>query len=318
MAKNDLQGTIDLLVLKTLDQNGALHGYGIVLHIQSASNDMLRVEEGSLYPALHRMEQSGWIASEWAMTETNRRAKYYKLTATATRERVAGSDAAFGLSSLWRDVRYAARQLRKSPGFTITAIITLGLGVGLNTACFSSMDAVVLRPLAVPDLHRVMTIAERPSQGDYQPVALANYGDWLRQSRSFESLAVRTRADMSLTGAGDAAHVVAAITSGSFFTVLRTQAQLGRVFTDDECQPGRDAVVLLNYGFWQRRFAADPTVLGRKIILDERTYTIIGVMPKTMQYPSVAEVYLPFAPSSQQLADCSKHDYLVTGRLRDG
>ena len=75
-----------LLVLKTLDQNGALHGYGIVLHIQSASNDMLRVEEGSLYPALHRMEQSGWIASEWAMTDTNRRAKYYKLTATGRRQ----------------------------------------------------------------------------------------------------------------------------------------------------------------------------------------------------------------------------------------
>jgi PadR family transcriptional regulator, regulatory protein PadR len=86
MAKNDLQGTIDLLVLKTLDQNGSLHGYGIVLHIQSASNDALRAEEGSLYPALHRMEQSGWIASEWAMTETNRRAKYYKLTATGRRQ----------------------------------------------------------------------------------------------------------------------------------------------------------------------------------------------------------------------------------------
>jgi transcriptional regulator len=86
MAKNDLQGTLDLLVLKTLDQNGNLHGYGIVLHIQSASNELLRVEEGSLYPALHRMEQSGWISSEWSLTETNRRAKYYKLTAQGRRQ----------------------------------------------------------------------------------------------------------------------------------------------------------------------------------------------------------------------------------------
>jgi PadR family transcriptional regulator, regulatory protein PadR len=86
MAKNDLQGTLDLLVLKTLAQNGALHGYGIVLHIQSASGELLRVEEGSLYPALHRMEQSGWVVSEWAMTETNRRAKYYRLTAQGRRE----------------------------------------------------------------------------------------------------------------------------------------------------------------------------------------------------------------------------------------
>jgi PadR family transcriptional regulator, regulatory protein PadR len=86
MAKTDLQGTLDLLVLKTLSQNGALHGYGIVLHIQNASGELLRVEEGSLYPALHRMEQSGWIDSEWALTETNRRAKYYRLTLMGRRQ----------------------------------------------------------------------------------------------------------------------------------------------------------------------------------------------------------------------------------------
>jgi PadR family transcriptional regulator PadR len=86
MAKNDLQGTLDLLVLKTLASSGSLHGYGIVLHIQRASDELLRVEEGSLYPALHRMEQSGWITSEWAMTETNRKAKYYKLTAQGRRQ----------------------------------------------------------------------------------------------------------------------------------------------------------------------------------------------------------------------------------------
>ena len=86
MAKNDLQGTLDLLVLKTLATSGSLHGYGIVLHIQRASDELLRVEEGSLYPALHRMEQSGWISSEWALTETNRKAKYYKLTAPGRRQ----------------------------------------------------------------------------------------------------------------------------------------------------------------------------------------------------------------------------------------
>jgi len=86
MARNDLQGTLDLLVLKTLAQMGALHGYGIVLHIQRASEELLRVEEGSLYPALHRMEQNGWIASQWAHTVTNRRAKYYKLTPQGRRE----------------------------------------------------------------------------------------------------------------------------------------------------------------------------------------------------------------------------------------
>jgi len=86
MAKNDLQGTLDLLVLKTLAQKGEVHGYGIVLHLQRASDDLLRVEEGSLYPALHRIEQSGWISAEWALTETGRKAKYYKLTAAGRKQ----------------------------------------------------------------------------------------------------------------------------------------------------------------------------------------------------------------------------------------
>lgn len=86
MARNDLQGTLDLLVLKTLQQSGPLHGYGIVVHIQQASDELLRVEEGSLYPALHRMEKSGWVASEWAISETNRRARFYKLTAQGKRQ----------------------------------------------------------------------------------------------------------------------------------------------------------------------------------------------------------------------------------------
>ncbi len=86
MAKNDLQGTLDLLILKTISQMVSLHGYGIVLHIQRVSDELLHVEEGSLYPALHRMEQSGWISSEWALTETNRKAKYYKLTATGRKQ----------------------------------------------------------------------------------------------------------------------------------------------------------------------------------------------------------------------------------------
>lgn len=106
MPKNDLQGTLDLLVLKTLATSGSLHGYGIVVHIQRASDELLRVEEGSLYPALHRMEQSGWITSEWAMTETNRRAKYYKLTAQGRRQL---ADAEQSFDQLVKGVRAVLR-----------------------------------------------------------------------------------------------------------------------------------------------------------------------------------------------------------------
>jgi putative ABC transport system permease protein len=226
------------------------------------------------------------------------------------------------MHTLLQDLRYAVRQLWRSPGFAITAVLSLAIGIGINTAIFSNMDAVVLHPLAVPQLDRVVTVAEQnarsSSASGYEQVALANYEDWKRQSRSFESLAVRTQADMTLTGIGDAAHVEATLTSPEFFTVLRAAPQLGRVYGEAESRPGQDHVAVLSYGLWQQRFAGDPMVLGRTIELDQRTYSIVGVMPKTMQYPSTADVYLPFAPTPEQLANRAAHDYVVTARLRDG
>ncbi|MGA8741659.1 MAG: ABC transporter permease [Terracidiphilus sp.] len=258
------------------------------------------------------------VSSGMSPEEARRQALLQFGNPTSTRERVASVDAVLSLASVWSDVRYAGRQLVKSPGFAITAVLTLAIGIGANTAIFSSMDAVVLHPISVPDLNRVMTLAEEQGSGNYHSVALANYYDWNRQNRSFEQLAVRTSADMSLTGAGDAAEVEAALTSANFFSVLRAQPLLGRVFADSECQPGHDPVAILNYGFWQRSFAGDPSVLGRQIELDQRVYTIVGVMPKTMQYPSMADLFLPLAPTPQQVANRSSHDYLVIGRLRSG
>jgi putative ABC transport system permease protein len=228
-----------------------------------------------------------------------------------------------GLSFLevfWGDLRYAVRQLWKSPGFTLTTALTLAIGIGMNTAVFSMMDAIVLRPLAVPDLSRVVIVAEQHggSGDDYQQVALGNYEDWKQQSHSFADLAVRTWASMSMTGAGEALHVQAALTSASFFEVLRTDALLGRVYQDREGQPGHNAVVVLSYAFWNKHFGADRAVLGRSIHLDGQAYTVIGVLPRSMQYPSVSDVFLPLAPTPQQLRNRIAHDYLVIGRLRSG
>lgn len=221
------------------------------------------------------------------------------------------------MRTLFQDLRYAARQLLKSPGFTLAAVLTLTIGIGANTALFSSMDAVVMHPLAVPRLDRVVVVAEE-QDGRYHWVTLGNFEDWVRQSRSFEQLAAFASADMSMTGAGDAAHVAVARTSANFFSVLRTPALLGRTFLASDAQPGRDGVAILNYGFWLRQFAADPSILGRQIKLDQRTYTVIGVMPKTMQYPLATDMFVPFAPTPQQFQDRSDHDYQVIGRLRDG
>jgi putative ABC transport system permease protein len=226
------------------------------------------------------------------------------------------------MNTVWQDLRYAVRRLAKSPGFTAAAVLTLAIGIGINTALFSNMDAVVLHPLAVPQLDHVVTVGEQedrnPSAVGYTPVALADYEDWARQSHSFESLAVRKEEDRTLTGAGDAAHLEAAVTSANFFSVLRATPLLGRVYSENETQRGQDAEAVLSYGLWQLQFAGDPSVLGRTIELDRRKYTIVGVMPKSMQYPSLADVYLPFAPAAEQLSDRKAHDYLVTGRLRDG
>ena len=222
------------------------------------------------------------------------------------------------MHTVLQDLRYAVRQLRKSPGFTLAVVITLAIGIGSNVAIFSSMDAVVLRPLAVPQMDRVMTVAQQKADGDLHQVALANFVDWSQRNRSFEELAVYALADMSLTGTGDPAHVSVAPASAAFFTVLRAQPFLGRVFVNGESTPGQDAVAVLNYGFWQTKFAADPQVLGRRIQLDQREYTVIGVMPKSLQYPSTADVFVPLAPTQQQLAERSKRDYMVIGRLRSG
>jgi putative ABC transport system permease protein len=219
---------------------------------------------------------------------------------------------------LARDLRYAFRQLWKSPGFTLTSILTLAIGIGVNTAIFSMMDAIVMRPLAVPDLNRVITLAEEHDSGDYKQVALANYESWRQQSRSFESMAVRSYASLSLTGAGDAARVDARFTSASFFDVIRANPLLGRVYMASECAAGHDGVAVLGYGFWQKHFAGDPSVLGKEVRLDDRTYSVIGVMPRTVQYPSTADVFLPLAPTPQQLQNRVAHDYVVIGRLKPG
>jgi putative ABC transport system permease protein len=258
------------------------------------------------------------IAGGMSPAEARRDALLRFGNATSTRERVASADAALGLSSFCRDIRYAARQLRKAPGFTITVIATLTIGIGANVAVFSNMDAVVLRPLAVPALDRVIAVAEQQERRVNNLASLANLEDWKRQSHSFEELAAYQGSDLTLTGAGDAAQVRVTFISADFFRALRTQALLGRLFEEGEFQPGRDAVAVLSYGFWQSQFGSNPNMLGQKIELDQREYIVIGVLPRAMQYPAGTDLLLPLVPTPAQLADRSAHNYTVIGRLRDG
>jgi len=222
------------------------------------------------------------------------------------------------MHTILQDLRYALRQLRQSPGFTLAAVLTLSIGIGANTAIFSMMDALVLRPLDVPDLAHVVAVGEQQKGGETHPVSTGTYQDWKLQSRSFDQLAAWRESPMSLTGAGDAAHVMAVAVSANFFSVLQVKTLLGRVFQPNECVPGQEGVAMLSYAFWQKQYASDPAVVGRKVELDQHTYTIVGVMPKSLQYPSLADLFLPLAPNPQQLANRSDHSLRVIGRLRPG
>lgn len=218
------------------------------------------------------------------------------------------------------DVKFALRQLRKSPGFALTAIATLAIGIGMNTATFSVMDAIVLRPLAVPDLHRVVTVNEDPGRGKYlyEWITAPNFRDWQRQSHGFQSLAFYKQDAMSLTGSGEAEPVSAASVSPSFFDVMRIAPFAGRVFREEEGQPGRDGEALLSWAFWQQRFGNDSSVVGRTIELNQRKYTVIGIMPKGLEFPPATDIYVPLAPTPQQWEDRTAHDYMGVGRLRAG
>jgi len=141
------------------------------------------------------------------------------------------------MHTIFQDLRYALRQLRQSPGFTAAALLTLAIGIGANTASFSIMDAVILHPLTVPDVDHVLTVQEQQDRSDLRPVALANYEDWNRLNRSFEALAIHRSADMALEGSGDAMHVQAEYASPSFFSVMRANPLLGRVFDQSETNP---------------------------------------------------------------------------------
>jgi putative ABC transport system permease protein len=219
---------------------------------------------------------------------------------------------------MWNDLKFALRQLRKSPGFTLAAVLTLAIGIGANAAMFSVTDATVLRPLAIPDLGRVVTVSEQQNRDTPKWVALGNYEEWARQSRSVEGLAVRMDEYLYITGAGDAARVQAAAISPNFLELLQVHPLMGRDFVSDDAQPGRDGEALLSYSLWQRQFGGEADVVGKKLELDGRAYTVIGVMPNTLNFPLATDLFVPLAPTAAQMQDRNSRDYHVIGRLRPG
>jgi putative ABC transport system permease protein len=193
------------------------------------------------------------------------------------------------------DVRYALRQLRKSPGFTLVAVLTLALGIGANTAIFSVINAVLLRPLPYPDANRIVTLSESiPSQPEIS-VSWQNFLDWRAESTVFESLAVGRREAFNLSGIEGRGpeRVSGFVVTAPFFKVVGLNPQIGRAFSEDEDKTGGQPLAVISDGLWQRAFNRDPAVLGRQINLHNQLYTVLGVMPPEMTSPSGVDVWLP-------------------------
>lgn len=222
--------------------------------------------------------------------------------------------------TLWQDVRYGARMLRKNPGFTLVAVLTLALGIGANSAIFSVVNAVLLRPLAFRDPGKLCLVTESlPSFPSLGP-SYQNYVDFRDQAKSFEGLAAVHIDRLNLTGRGDPERLSAQMATASLFPLLGVNAIEGHTFTSDEDRYGGPAVVLLSYGFWQRNFGGTPNILGKTIRLNDQPYTVTGILPAGFQIIVPVDVVVPFAPWAHGLPDDRNWHPGITavGRLRQG
>jgi putative ABC transport system permease protein len=226
------------------------------------------------------------------------------------------------IADLWQDLRYGARMLLKKPGFTLIASMTLGLGIGANTAIFSVVNALLVRPLPLPEPERIVYLWENNLQiGVRRGIASpANFLDWRERSRVFEHLSAWRTWFYTLTGGDQPEQVWGVRASANFFQLLGVSAQLGRTFLPQEDRAGRDSVVVISHGLWQRRFGADPNIVGQTMTIDGRPFTVVGVLPPGFSLFGTQRPYdlwMPFVleRSSQARDD---HSILVFARLKAG
>ncbi|MFY9556990.1 MAG: ABC transporter permease [Blastocatellia bacterium] len=224
------------------------------------------------------------------------------------------------MEKLLHDVRYSVRMLRKSPGFTVVAVVALALGIGATSAIFSVVNAVLLRPLPFKDPERLVRIwgkiekAGIPKNWISQPELV----DLKEQSQSFEDIAAYQSAGVNLTGNEDPVRVNTAFVNASLFPILGIEATIGRTFLEEEDQPGHDKVVLVSNGLWRRRFGGDPGLIGKTVGLSGDSYTVIGIMPPGFQFPDQDDLWVPIAIDKTKLDNRGNHGLEVVARLKPG
>jgi putative ABC transport system permease protein len=206
--------------------------------------------------------------------------------------------------TLAQNFRFALRRLKNNPGFTIVAVLTLALGIGANTAMFSIVNAVLLRPLPYRDPQRLVLFAEHWPQFPRLSLSYLNYKDWRDQSHSFEAVGAVRNNQMTMTGGAEAERLPTQNVTANLFGLLGVNPEMGRGFSDAEDKPGAPPVVLISHSLWERRFSSSPAVLSQTITLDNQNYTIIGVMPPRFEIlQQAADVFLPFEPWARTLPD---------------
>ena len=223
------------------------------------------------------------------------------------------------MRNLLRDISYLGRMLAKSPAFFIVAVLTLALGIGANTAIFSVINAMLLRPLPFAEPDRLMRLYETEAAPGLYPFAAPDYLDWQAQNRTLVGMSLMGWPQrMNASGVGEPQTVLVMPVEADFFTVLGVRPLMGRTFAQGEDAAGHNRVAVLSHGFWQRQFAGDAGVLSKTIELNSRTHKIVGVMPASLTYPRNVEVWTPLDMSVQNLGPRGSHSYQAIGRLRPG
>lgn len=225
------------------------------------------------------------------------------------------------MNSILRDIRFGARNLLKRPGSTLVALITLALGIGVNTAIFSAVDSILLRPLPFKDPERIVSIWEQGlGQGINQnEVAPANFFDLRNQTNRFEGIGAHGPQDINLTGDGEPERLTGELVTANVLSLLGVEPALGRTFLANEDQPGQHRVVVLSDALWQRRFNSDPSIVNRNIILNGESFTVVGVMPRGFFYPlRETELWIPWAMEPEQASGRGDHYLRLVARLKTG
>ena len=226
------------------------------------------------------------------------------------------------VESLIRDLRYGVRTLVKAPGFTLAAIVILGLGIGVNTAIFTVVNAVVLKPLAFADSDRVMRLWQTPPPTQFAdpifPLSPANFIDWEARSASFERIAIFRTGRRALTGQGEPDAVLTMRASADFLPILGRSPFIGRGFTKEDDADGGPKTALISNAFFQSRFGGDRSIIGRAMVLDGVPHTVIGVVPDATSFANRTQVWVPLAWSAGERAVRNNHNYSAIAKLRAG